>query len=268
MWSYIALFLWILLSMAIIAAAIYLLQDRFIYYPHRYSVTDLIGAADQRALSLWPTPDEGYRGLVSRYPSGSRGIIIVFHGNGGSALNRLHYLAALEPLGFRVILAEYPGYGARQGQPSERALVADARVTVQAAQQAFEGPIYLWGESLGSGVATALASDGTIPVAGLALITPFSSLTDVAQSVYWFLPLRWLLRDRYDNIANLRGYQNPVAVLVAAQDELIPEEQGQELYDSLKARKRKWVFAAAGHNTWPAAPAEEWWQEVASFLEE
>lgn len=264
--NHMALFLWILLAIAVIAAAIYLLQDRFIYYPHRYSIAAFIQAADEQALTLWPTADRAYRGLVSRSPSGDRGTIIVFHGNGGSALNRLHYLVALERLGFKVILAEYPGYGARDGHPSERALVADARATVQDAQRDFSGPIYLWGESLGSGVATALAADSTLPVEGLVLITPFTSLTDVAQSVYWFLPVRWLLRDRYDNVANLSGSGKPTAILAAGEDEIIPQAQAQELYDTLVARKRLWVFEGAGHNTWTVAPQEEWWQEVADFL--
>ncbi len=260
-------FLWSLLAFAVVSAAIYLLQDRFIYYPHRYSVANLIRVADEHAVALWPTADVGYRGLVSRQQTGSRGTIIVFHGNGGSALNRLHYLAALERLGFRVILAEYPGYGARVGTPSEQALVADAKATVRATQRDFPGPLYLWGESLGSGIATALAADPNIPVAGLVLITPFTSLTDVAQSVYWFLPVKWLLRDRYDNITNLRGFQKPVAILVAARDEIIPSGQAQELYGSLAAQKKIWIFEGAGHNTWPVAPGETWWLEAASFLE-
>jgi pimeloyl-ACP methyl ester carboxylesterase len=263
-----ALFLWVLLAIVIMVAAIYLLQGKFIYYPHRYSVASLSQAAGQYSLTLWPTPDEHYRGLVSRNSTGPRGTIIVFHGNGGSALNRLHYLAALESLGFRVILAEYPGYGAREGEPSERVLVADALATVQEAQSDFAGPLYLWGESLGSGVATALAADSNLPVEGVALITPFTSLTDVAQSVYWFLPLKWLLRDRYDNLANLRGFKGPVAILVAGRDELIPAQQAQDLYDSLATPKRMWVFEEAGHNSWPAAPGENWSEEVATFLTE
>jgi esterase/lipase len=75
-----------------------------------------------------------------------------------------------------------------------------------------------------------------------------------------------LVRDKYDNITNLRGFQNPVAILVAEKDEIIPREQAQELYDSLKTQKRMWVFKDSGHNTWPASPREKWWQEVADLL--
>jgi alpha-beta hydrolase superfamily lysophospholipase len=262
-----ALLLGILLLLAAAVAVAYLLQDRLIYYPHRYSVAELRQAADVAGVQPWPAPDEAYRGLLSDGASGSRGTVVVFHGNGGSALNRLHYVAALEGLGFRVLLAEYPGYGARDGRLSEASLVADAEETVQRAARDFGGPLYVWGESLGSGVATAVVADPSLPVDGLVLITPFTSLADMAQAVYGPLPVRWLVRDRYDNVANLRGAQMPVAILVAERDELIPPHQAQALYDSLTTRKRLWIWPGAGHNTWPARAGAPWWREVAAFLE-
>jgi alpha-beta hydrolase superfamily lysophospholipase len=256
----------ILLYILIMAAIVYFLQSKLIYFPAKYSIAQLIQAADQHALTLWPTSDTGYRGLVTSGSTGGLGTVIVFHGNGGSALNRLHYVAALEPLGFKVILAEYPGYGARDGRLSERALVADARATVRLAENEFDGPLYIWGESLGSAVATAVAADTSLSIEGLALITPFTSLPDVAQSIYWFLPARWLVRDKYNNVANLRGFNKPVAILMADRDELIPRDQAQELYDSLTTRKKMWIFEDSGHNTWPPWPEENWWQEVADFI--
>lgn len=259
------LFLAMFLCIAFIAAAAYLLQNHLIYFPHRYSLAHLVQAAEQRGVSLWPSPDEGYRGLVSR-ATGPRGTVIVFHGNGGSALDRLHYLVALESLGFRVILAEYPGYGARPGRPGEPALVADAKAVVKVAERDLTGPLYIWGESLGCGVATAVAADPSIPVEGLVLLTPFANLPDLAQSVYWYFPAKWLVRERYDSIANLRGFDKPVAILVAGKDEIIPTEQAQELYDSLASRKRLWVFPDSGHNTWPTSPQETWWSEVVDFI--
>ena len=191
---------------------------------------------------------------------------MVFHGNAGSALNRLHYIDALEPLGFTVVLAEYPGYGPRDGRLSERSLVADARATVRRAEQDFGGPVYVWGESLGCGVATAVAADPSLAVEGLVLITPFTNLPELAQAVYWGLPIGWLVRDQYDSVANLSSFRRAVALVVAEQDELMPRAQAEALYAGLTTRKKMWVFPDAGHNTWPAAATETWWREVASFL--
>ncbi len=257
----------VLLGVLVMIVSIRFLQDSVLYQPARYSVERLARVAAERSLALWPTSDNGYLGLVTQASSGIRGTVVVLHGNAGSAPDRQYYMAALEPLGFRVVLAEYPGYGAREGKPTEETLMNDARNTVVAAERDFGGPVYLWGESLGCGVAAGLAADPDLPVEALALITPFTTLPDLAQALYWFLPVRWLVRDQYDNVANLKGFEKPVALLVAERDELMPRAQADALYESLTTQKRMWVFPGAGHNTWPVSPQETWWQEVAVFLE-
>ena len=173
---------------------------------------------------------------------------------------------ALTPLGYRVLLAEYPGYGGRSGMPSETALVADAKETVELAYQEFGQPIYLWGESLGCGVATAVAADTSIAIEAVVLVTPWDSLPNLAQSIYWFFPARWLVMDRFDNVKNLRGYTGPVAVILAGQDEVIPTQRGQRLYDAVTSNKKLWVFELAGHNSWPVQPRESWWKEVMVYV--
>ena len=100
----------------------------------------------------------------------------------------------------------------------------------------------------------------------MALITPFATLPDLAQAVYWNLPIGRLIRDQYDSVANLAGFRKPVALLVAERDELMPRSQADALYSGLEGRKRMWIFAGAGHNTWPAGAAAPWWAEVAGFL--
>jgi pimeloyl-ACP methyl ester carboxylesterase len=264
--NYKAFFLRMLFYVLIFTALVYLLQGWLIYQPERYPVSELEQAAHLYSVQLWPTADEEYRGLVRPRATGARGTIVVFHGNAGSAFHRLHYIAALERLGLQVVLAEYPGYGAREGRRSERALIDDAKTTVLWAERDFGGPLYLWGESLGCGVATALVADPTLSVEGLVLVTPFTSLPDMAQAIYRFYPARWLVRDRYDSIANLQGFRGPVAILVAGDDELVPREQAERLHDSLNTEKKMWIFEGAGHNSWPARPEEMWWQEVTDFL--
>jgi pimeloyl-ACP methyl ester carboxylesterase len=192
--------------------------------------------------------------------------VIVFHGNAGAAWQRSYYVDALQPLGYRVILAEYPGYGGRAGRPSEAALVADAQATLRRAYAEFGAPIYLWGESLGSGVAAAVAAAPVAPVEGLVLLTPWDNLPDLAQSLYPFLPVRFLLRDRYDSVRALAAFTQPVAVVIAERDEIIPPARAERLYASLAAPKQRWILPDAGHNTWPTNPAHPWWRAVMKFL--
>ena len=76
-----------------------------------------------------------------------------------------------------------------------------------------------------------------------------------------------MLKDRYDNVANLADYRGPVAVAMAGQDGIIPNRLTRHLYESLQAPKRLWTFPEAGHNSWPSGPQEPWWAEMMNFLQ-
>jgi uncharacterized protein len=245
---------------------IFVLQRRLLYYP----TANLLSASDLQTLGLqyWPVSGADYRGFVNtRVHAPVKGTVMVFHGNGGAASDRLYYTRALAPLGYRVLLMEYPGYGGRAGKLSEASFIADAKQSIAIAHRSLGAPLFLWGESLGAGVVAALAADSTLPIAGVALITPWDSLTRLAQRIYWFLPVGWLVRDRYDSVHNLQAYDKPVAVLVAKRDEIIPQAHGLRLYDALQSpHKKLWVFEQGGHNNWPRLPQEAWWQEVMQFL--
>jgi alpha-beta hydrolase superfamily lysophospholipase len=244
----------------------YLFQDTLLYHPDICSLSELLQRVKGSTVKLWPEANENYRGFLSiSHPADARGTIVVFHGNAGSAVDRQYYVNALVPLGYRVLLAEYPKYGARSGSVGERSLVSDAAATLKAVRQAFSGSLYVWGESLGCAVATGVAADKSLDVDGEVLITPWNNLPDLAQAIYWFLPAKWMVRDRYDNVANLKDFKKPVAVLMAGEDEIIPNKHTLTFYEAIQSPKRLWVFKAAGHNTWPMSPSEKWWGEVVDF---
>jgi uncharacterized protein len=245
--------------------AAYLWQRRLIYFPAIAEPTeDYVQAL---GLRFWPDSSDSYRGFIGMAkPTGKKGLVVAFHGNAGAAWDRAYYAHALTLLGYRVVLAEYPGYGGRPGGLGERRFVEDAKETVRRAQEAFGGPLFLVGESLGCGVAAAVAADPTIPVEGVVMITPWDSLPAVAQALYWYLPIQRLVRDKYDNCRNLQAYDRPVAVAVAERDEIVPPKNSMRLYESLTGPKRLWIFRGAGHNSWPAGPTEAWWREVMDFV--
>jgi alpha-beta hydrolase superfamily lysophospholipase len=250
---------------AVVVAAVYIWQRHLLYLPDGDQPSDL--EVESVGLRFWPASGAPYRGFTSLAASdNATGTVIVFHGNAGRAADRRDYVRALEPLGYRVVLAEYPGYGGRPGQPSEKALVSDARETVQLAYEHFGGPLFLWGESLGCGIVAAVATEPPVPVTALILLTPWDTLPQLAQTLYWYLPARWLVRDQYDNVRNLQSFKKPVALLMAERDDIIPRRHSRHLYESLSEPKRLWVFKGAGHNSWPTHPAETWWREVMDFV--
>jgi pimeloyl-ACP methyl ester carboxylesterase len=245
--------------------AAYLWQRRMIYFPDPARPSE--GHCQALGLRFWPDSGDSYRGFIGMAaPAGKKGLVVVFHGNAGGAWDRAYYVHALAPLGYRVVLAEYPAYGGRKGGLGERPFVDDAKETVRSVFKTFGGPLFLLGESLGCGVAAAVAADPAIPVEGVVMITPWDSLPAVAQALYWHLPIKRLVRDHYDNVRNLQAYDKPVAVAVAEADEIIPRKNSLRLYESLTAPKRLWVFAGAGHNSWPIGPNEAWWREVMDFV--
>ncbi|MBV7330814.1 lysophospholipase [Chloroflexi bacterium TSY] len=257
--------LYALLVYVLLTAVIFFMQRRLLYLPDTTRPSDM--SVQAAGLAFWPASDSDYRGLISAgHQNDPKGTVIVFHGNAGRAVDRSYYVQALTPLGYRVLLAEYPGYGGRNGWPSEASLIADAKEIVELAHQEFGYPIYLWGESLGCGVVTAIAADTQRPVAAVILVTPWDSLPNLAQTIYWFLPARWLVMDKFDNVKNLHAYPGRVAVVLAGQDEVIPTRHSQRLYEAITSSKKLWVFDQAGHNSLPMQPGESWWKEVMTYV--
>jgi pimeloyl-ACP methyl ester carboxylesterase len=238
--------------------AVFVWQDRLLYFPARASVEQL----HTEALRAWPSAAD-FRGLVAEPEGGAaRGTAIVFHGNAGHAGHRAFYAQALVPLGVRVIVAEYPGYGPRDGKPGEASLSEDAVQTLQLAYRQYGGPVLLIGESLGAAVAAAAGAAQPTQVSGLLLITPWDRLERIGALHYPWLPVKWLLRDGYDSAQRLAEFDRPVVVVIAAHDEIVPPMFGRALFDALTGPKQLLVIEDAGHNDWPRRVDSRWWQQA------
>ncbi|WP_436303286.1 MULTISPECIES: alpha/beta hydrolase [unclassified Variovorax] len=242
-------------------AGVAMFQDRLLYFPAKATVADMVSGG----LKAWPSAED-FRGLVAEPAGVARGTAIVFHGNAGHAGHRAYYARALTGLGLRVILAEYPGYGPRGGEMGERHLVDDAEQSIVQAHRAHGAPLLVVGESLGAGVAAAAAARQRDKVAGLLLITPWDRLENVAGHHYPWLPVSWLLRDRYDSAAHLASFGRPVLVAIAERDNIVPARFGRALYDALPEPRRLVVIEAAGHNDWPGRVDDAWWRKATSFV--
>ena len=247
--------LWIAATCLGFLALVYLWQDRLLYFPQRATVEEVVSAG----LTPWPSAED-FRGLVAEPRGAVRGTAIVFHGNAGHVGHRAFYAQALVPLGFRVILAEYPGYGPRAGRPGEANFIRDASELVLLAHSQYGGPLLLVGKSLGAAVAAGAGALQRASTAGLVLITPWDQLAHVASHHYPWLPVKWLLRDPYDTAARLAGFDRPVVVIVAEQDSIVPARFGVALHAALGGPKHLAQIEGAGHNDWPGRVGVSWWQ--------
>jgi pimeloyl-ACP methyl ester carboxylesterase len=208
---------------------------------------------------------EGYVPVNFR-KSEPRGTIVVFHGNAGCAFDRTYYVDAFVERGFRTFLYEYPGYGGRPGSPSAASIIDNARQLIRSLDQGGFGPVYVWGESVGSGIAAEVCHDPSLPVHGLVLLTPWDSLAHAAAYHYPIVPVSLLLRDRYDSVENLEYFGRPVCVIVSTKDNVLPSPLGLNLFDHLPTPKKLILQDGYGHNDWPSSADLAWWNDALDFI--
>jgi pimeloyl-ACP methyl ester carboxylesterase len=244
------------------------LQRQMIYFPQTENAQSLVRIAKAMGLQPWNEDDGQLIGWREQPSQNALRRIVIFHGNAGYALHRDYYVTGLKSLnaGWEPYLFEYPGYGSRIGKSSEDGIKRAASRAIELLLQDDASPIYLIGESLGSGVASYLASRYPGDIAGMLLVTPFTSLVDVAAGHYPFVPVRALLREKYDSLEALNHYDGPIAFLLAGNDEVVPTELGRQLHDSYDGPKWLEEFPGAGHNSMPFHPGSNWWREVSDFL--
>ncbi len=242
------------------------MQNRFLYFPEPQWPTEQMLKYEN--MKLWQATADDYQGLVVAVDTPApNGTMVLFHGNGGTALDRGFYLKPLMNLGFRVILAEYPKYGGRPGKVGEKPFVAAGLETVRLAHEQYKEPLYLVGESLGCGVAAAIVKQTNVPIAGIILITPWDTLASVAGSLFPFLPVRLVLTDKYDSIKNLQSFKNKISVVGAERDEILPIKHAVKLYEALpEGRKKMWIIKGAGHNDWPMYTDISLFKEITDFV--
>lgn len=282
-----------------------MLQDHLLYFPAKLTHDAMLADAHQRGLAPWPTAED-YRGLLYQPQTHARGTVVLFHGNAGHAAQRDAYVALFQQAGLRVLLAEYPGYGARAGSPSEASITDDARHTLALVHQQCDGPLLVAGESLGAAVAaaalpatpattatatpaaeatseatatprpapaTASHSPGTsaeappaTPATALLLITPWDTLANVARHHYPWAPVRWLLRDRYDTVRNLANFRGRIALVIAGNDSIVPAPHAHALAATIATEHRSWTLPNAGHNDWMHHLPVRWWHDITTYL--
>ena len=245
---------------------VYLAQDWLIFLrqPVPQARRAEIARNIPRAESLFLTAADGARVHAWHLKSGPR-LVLYFGGNAEEVSWMLEVVGAETP-SLSWLLMDYRGYGLSQGSPSEKALVADALALYDHASKlpgVDATRIYAFGRSLGSGVAVALAAQRRL--AGLILSTPYDSLAAVAKRHYWFAPVDWLLKHRFDSIALAPRLRTPLLCFIAGRDEVIPPEHAERLYAAWSGPKRRVALADADHNTTDGAP--QFWPAIREFLE-
>jgi hypothetical protein len=164
--------------------------------------------------------------------------LVLFHGNAGHLGLWAGQARAMLDAGLGVLIAGYRGYGGNPGSPSEQCLYADARAALDwlGARGVAGRDIVLWGISLGTGVASQMAAERR--VAALVLETPYTSVADIAAALFPLVPVRWLLLDRFDNVARMDAVQAPLLIVHGDRDDVIPFAHGEAVFAAAREPKR------------------------------
>jgi fermentation-respiration switch protein FrsA (DUF1100 family) len=261
---------YVVLIVAALLAFIWTTQRRFIYFPTGDVPTTgeigLVGVepatfdtSDGLALSGWFFEASG--------PS-PRVTVLVFNGNAGNRAYRCPLAAALQRHGLQVLLVDYRGYGGNPGAPSENGLAVDgraARAYLAARPDVDPSRFVYFGESLGTAVAVDLAVEH--PPAALVLRSPFTSMVDVGQHHYPFLPVGLLLRDRFAAIDLIQLIRVPLLVIAGGRDRIVPIENSRRLYDAAVAPKTFLELPGADHNDYELLAGDEMIRAIVRFLQ-
>jgi fermentation-respiration switch protein FrsA (DUF1100 family) len=255
---------------AAVLALIWAMQRRLMYFPTGdVPAPGAIGLTDVEPVTFKTADGLGLSAWFVAAPGPSpRVTVLVFNGNAGNRAHRGPLAAAFHRHGLHVLLVDYRGYGGNPGVPTENGLAADsraARAYVVGRPDVDASRIVYFGESLGTAVAIDLAVEH--PPAALILRSPFTSMADLGQHHYPFLPVRLLLRDRFAAIDQIRRIRVPLLVIAGAHDRVVPIESSRRLYDAVVAPKTLLVLPDADHNDYELLAGDEMIRTIVRFLQ-
>jgi uncharacterized protein len=240
--------LFCLIVYAVAMLAMYLTQRGLQYHPENKGLTPQGVNLSGVEVKVLDTPD-GER-IVTWYAPAKpdRPTILYFHGNAGEIGDRPRRFAYYAGRGFGVLYISYRGFGGSTGSISEAGLVTDAVTSYDwlIAQGIAPGRIALVGESLGTGVAVQLAARRQ--VGAIALEAPYTSTADIAAKIYWWLPVRLLMKDQYRSVDHIGAVMAPLLITHGDADTLIPVEYGKALYLAANEPKELIVVPNIGHD--------------------
>ena len=245
-----------------VAVVLYVTQRSLMYFPDTAHISPAeaglpeavevpLVAADGVHISAWHVPPR------TGFP-----VIVFFHGNGGSLRYSVPRFRKLVGAGIGLVALEYRGYGGNAGSPSEHGLIDDGEAAYAFAAAHYPVKrIVLWGQSLGSGVAVAVAAQK--PVSRLILEAPFTSAAAVASLRYWYMPVSLLMKDQFHSDRRIAKVTAPVLILHGVKDTVVPYAMGERMFELANQPKHIVRFLDGGHEDLDANGALD---AVARFL--
>ena len=259
------LLLYALVGYALIVALVWWQQDRMTF-PGAGRGEREVDTAGVELFTLTRHGGSVFR-AVQRVPEGPRAVLAFFVGNGEDLCSAARHVAQLAEHGVAVVSGEYPGYGTSAGKPGVESILAMADAVAahaQALARELQVPFLVGGSSLGTCCAMHVATNGT--AARCLLRAPPTSLVEVAQRQFWWLPVAALMRHRFDNAVLAPRVRCPVLIVHGDADTIVPCEFGEKLRSLCAGPAELVVVPGAGHNDLSLAKDGPVGNRVGEFL--
>ena len=237
----------IILAYIIIVLFTYLYQRKLLYHPSENNYTGDEIQFDYKEVFIEVDKDVKLKSWFLEKDLKKNKTILYFHGNAGDLTNRVHKLNELNKLDVNILIISWRGFSGNQGKPTEKNLYNDARKAVEWLNETgvTNKNIILYGESLGTGVATELGQNNSF--SGIVLESPFTSIADAAKIYYPYLPVNLLLKDRYDSIKKIKNIEIPILIMHGKKDDIVPFFMGEKLYQMANEPKFKYFSEDDDH---------------------
>jgi uncharacterized protein len=250
LWESMIVLKWLLILVVLgyggLLALMYIFQRSLMYFPDPVRTPPAAAGLPQAEEVILTSADREKLIAWHVAPHGTKPVVIYFQGNAGALNLRAVRFKWLTADGTGLVALSYRGYGGSSGKPSEAGFISDAMAAYDFVASRYPSkPIVLWGESLGTAVATALAAERE--VGGLILDAPFTSAADVGAAAYPFVPVRWFLKDTFHSDERIVRVKSPLLVLHGERDRVVPITFGERLFKLAPGPKQMIRFPLGGH---------------------
>jgi len=254
------IFLTVMAAYGLFVLYLYIIQDKLLFLPFNgeFKNCEAMQELGAKPKTLGPIR------YHFRENAAAKGIFFLFHGNGGSACDRIDYIIELQELPLHFVFVEYAGYAGDKTKPSEPLILKEALELVDHFQK-MNLPIALFGESLGAAVATYVASERNI--SALLLQSPFPSIAEVAQHHYFYVPVKWLSKNPFRSSKWAPKVTAPTLIIAATNDEVVPFKFTVQQIENFKIKPQLVELGRTSHNFMSILHAKTYWGAIRKFLE-
>ena len=238
---------WLLVAYIVIVVFVYFYQRNLLYHPSENNYQDAKIEFDYEEIFIKVDDEIKLKSWIVKKDFKKFKTLVLFHGNAGHLSNRIYKINELNKLNINILLISWRGFSGNKGSPTEKNLYQDAEAAIKwLNEQKIENEqIILYGESLGSGVAVEIAKKNDFN--GIILESPFTSIENSAKIYYPYLPVKLLLKDKYDSISKVKMINIPILIMHGKKDDVVPFAMGKELFEKANTPKHSYFTSEDDH---------------------